>query len=97
MPVSWRVGQYTMAEVLSPDSDFWQEMQVTATTAGGNAVPWSTKKNIMQALLLVRSTDEEKKLLNEDMKHTISYWRKRLWSPSRVNYMCGLLYTVDMV
>ena len=63
---------YSLSEVLSPDSDFWS---VSTTKAVQGIVPWSMQRNICQAFLTVKRTEEEVCLLQEEMKQVIKYWK----------------------
>lgn len=64
---------YSLTEVLSPDLDFWST-PVTATSCK-DSVPWSLKRSIAQAHLMVRRTNEEIHLLREEMERVIQYWK----------------------
>lgn len=63
------VSHYSFQDVVSPDSDFWS---VPTTTE--DSIPWSLKRNISQAFLLLKRTEEELCLLKEEMQHVLHYW-----------------------
>ena len=62
----------TLAEVLSLDADFWKNPQLS--TGVSSDISWSTKKDIIQAYLLVKRSEEELLLLSEEKENVLSYW-----------------------
>lgn len=64
----------TLGDILSPDSAFWQSS--TALSHRSN-VPWSVQKDIMNAYLLSKRTDEKLRLLSDEMNNVLLYYMHR--------------------
>lgn len=58
--------------MLSPDADFWQSPHLS--TGDSSDISWSTKKDIIQAYLLMKRSEEELLLLSEEKENILSYW-----------------------
>ena len=58
-----------------PSSDFWANL--STPNIDSKQVPWKTQRDIVQAFLLMKRSEEEKKLLEADMHTTVTYWSKR--------------------
>ena len=57
-------------DVLSPDSIFWtQDMPSTSCT-----LPFTVKKNIIEAYLLMQRSEEEQQLLTTEIRNAIDFW-----------------------
>jgi len=65
---------YTIDDILSPDSNFWQSLTVRNHC---KEVPWNTQKDIMNAYILIKRTEEELRLLDEEMKSVLLYCMQR--------------------
>ena len=61
----------TLAEVLSPDSEFWQNDLPSKEISCD--ISWSAKKDTIQAYLIKRS-EEELLLLLEEKQNILAYW-----------------------
>ena len=64
----------TLEEVLSPDSGFWNNQQSPAISSVLDTLSWDGKKDIIQAYLLVKRSEEELSLLAEEKCNTLAYW-----------------------
>ena len=65
----------TLGEVLSPDADFWQTPLPHAPHISLSCeLSWNTKKDIIQAYLLIKRCEEELLLLSEEKQNVLSYW-----------------------
>ena len=58
-----------MDDVLSPESEFWQCPQATASE-----IPVNIKRDIIEAYLLLKRCDEELVLLRNEMHNVIDYY-----------------------
>ena len=64
-----------LAEVLSPDADFWQNRVPHAlSTSLSHDMSWNIKKDIAQAYLLIQRCEEELVLLAEEKQNVLTYW-----------------------
>ena len=69
--------QVTLAEVLSPDSDFWKTPPPQSLSPHlSQDLSWDVKKDITQAYLLIKRS-EELDLLSEEKNNVLSYWVKQ--------------------
>ena len=62
----------TLAEVLSPDSEFWQNDLPSKEISCD--ISWSVKKDTIQAYLLIKRSEEELLLLLEEKQNSLAYW-----------------------
>ena len=70
--------EVTLAEVLSPDSDFWKTPPPqTLSPHLSQDLSWDVKKDITQAYLLIKRSEEELDLLSEEKNNVLSYWVKQ--------------------
>ena len=72
-------SQYMLQEVLCPDSEFWNVQHpptVAPPTLNDPNTPWDAK-DIIQAYLLVKRSQEELSLLAEEKHNTLAYWTQR--------------------
>ena len=65
----------SLSEVFSTTSDFWQSLAPNAHRS--SSVPWNTQRDIVQASLIIRRSNEELKLLEQEMGNVISYWKRQ--------------------
>lgn len=61
-----------ISEVLSLSSVFWSNHR--SHKSDSKQIPQKVKDEMMQALLMVRRSEEELLLLRDDMLATIKYW-----------------------
>ncbi len=70
--------QVTLQEVLSPDSEFWSSqtllLPVSESMSSHSSISWEKKKEMTQAYLLIKRSNEELCLLSEEKQNTIDYW-----------------------
>ena len=61
---------HTLSDILSPESNFWQGLTFSTHCKD---IPWNVQKDIMSAYVLIKRTEEELSLLNEEMENVLSY------------------------
>lgn len=66
-----------ICNVLQTDSDFWRSVSDSQETKG---VPWDTQRDIIQAFLMMKRSEEELKLLIDAMQNILAYWSDRMKS-----------------
>ena len=65
---------HTLSDILSPESNFWQGLTFSTHC---KEIPWNVQKDIMSTYVLIKRTDEELSLLNEEMENVLSYCIQR--------------------
>lgn len=65
----------TLQEVLSPSCDIWLPPRYSQTVV--KFVPSATRRDIIEAYLLVKRCEKELFLLKQDMHNTLLYWKDR--------------------
>ena len=66
-----------LQEILPINSEFWQTFPLAEhTTSSG--VPWNTKRDVIQAFLLKKRSEEELQLLEDAMQNMLEYWSNRI-------------------
>ena len=73
-------------EALDPDSDFWQP-DVTSSS-----ITWKTQKHITSAYLLIKRTEEELSLLQQEMQNVLAYCHRR---KDVINWQIGIIQDKD--
>ena len=70
--------QMNLKEILCPDSQFWNTQRLPAvSTSSKHDLPWDVKKDIIQAYLLVKRSQEELSLLAEEKLNILPYWMEQ--------------------
>ena len=65
---------YTLNDILSPESNFWQRLTFNPHC---KEIPWNVQKDIMSAYVLIKRTEEELSLLSEEMENVLLYCIQR--------------------
>ena len=61
----------SLQEVLCPDAKFWEQSELSTM-----ATTWDTKKDLIQAYLMLKRSEEELALLEKEKLNTLEYWSK---------------------
>lgn len=79
MQISERYCPTVISDVLQTDSNFWQSVSNSEDNLTKD-IPWDTQRDIIQAFLLMKRSEEELKLLTDDMQNVLTYWSNRIVS-----------------
>ena len=66
-----------LQEILPINSEFWQTFPLAKYTTS-RGVPWNTKRDVIQAFLLKKRSEEELQLLEDAMQNVLEYWSNRI-------------------
>ena len=66
-----------LQEILPINSEFWQTFPLAEYTTS-RGVPWNTKRDVIQAFLLKKRSEEELQLLEDAMQNVLEYWSNRI-------------------
>lgn len=73
-----QLSDSTLCPTLLPDalnlsSDFWVQQSSLEITS----VPWNVRKDIIQAMLVLKRCEEELDMLQDEMRNVLTYWTNR--------------------